>query len=89
MESTGKGLKKRRVIAFLNRDQIEFLDRLGMDSLFSTGSKLSRIDVLSAFVDAMMTLHVSADGVKRRDQLVGKILGKAADREKEEKNPAV
>ncbi|UCC95978.1 MAG: PilZ domain-containing protein [Candidatus Omnitrophota bacterium] len=65
---------KRRVVAFLNRHEMEFLDKLSMDSLFSTGYKLSRIDVIAALVDVAMALGISAKGVKSRGSLVWRIL---------------
>jgi len=69
-----KNIRKCRVIALLKREEMEFLDRLGMDSLFSTGSKLSRVEILSALVDAAVLLDLSAKGVKSKKELVQKIL---------------
>ncbi len=69
-----KSVKKCRVIALLSREEMEFLDKLGMDSLFSTGSKLSRSEIMSALVDAAMMLDLSAKGVKSKKELVQKFI---------------
>ncbi len=65
---------KRRVIAFLDREEIEFLDKLSMDSSFSTGHKLSRVDIISALVRAAMAMRLSASGIRSREELVERIL---------------
>ena len=69
--------KRSRVIALLTRKEIEFIDKLSMDALFSTGSKLSRIEVFAALVDAAMALNISAHGVRERQDLVLKIFAAA------------
>ena len=58
-----------RVIAALNRDQVDFLDRLGKDALFSAGVKLSRTEILSAMVNVFRRLELSGEGVASRDEL--------------------
>ena len=45
-----------------------------MDSLFSTGSKLTRVEILSALVESAMKLGITAEGIKTRDELVDRIL---------------
>ena len=72
----GKKLR-RRVIALLTRDQIEFLDKLGMDSLFSTGAKLPRVKIIGALVDAAMALGLSAKGIKNKKELAQRLLSTA------------
>lgn len=68
---------RRRIIALLNREEMEFVERLSMDSLFSTGSKLSRVDVIAALVNAAMKLDISGKGVKNKKELVERILSGA------------
>jgi len=65
---------EHRVIALLGRDQVDFLDKISKDALFSTGSKLSRTKIISAMVDVLKDLHVSGRGVKTSDELERKIL---------------
>jgi len=65
---------RKRVIAFLTRQEMEFLDKIGMDALFSTGFKLSRIDLISAVVTAVMESKVTGEGVASKDDLIKRIL---------------
>lgn len=52
-----------RVIALLDRRQVDFLDKLGKDAMFTTKHKLSHNDIIKALVDFAMELGISADGV--------------------------
>ena len=58
-----------RVIAALNRDQVDFLDRLGKDALFSAGVKLSRTEILSAMVNVLQRLELTGEGVASGPEL--------------------
>lgn len=49
---------KVRVVTFLSREQLDFLDKVGKDALFLRGMKLSRAQILSQLVDLMMELGV-------------------------------
>ncbi|MBN1871031.1 MAG: PilZ domain-containing protein [Candidatus Omnitrophica bacterium] len=66
--------KRKRVIALLTRDEMEYLDKIGMDSLFSTGSRLSRIEIMSALVDAAKRLGITGKGAKDKYELLEKII---------------
>ena len=68
-----------RVIALLNREQVDFLDKLGKDALFSTGAKLSRTKIIYAMVNALRTLGVTGSGVRSKEELEQKILKTAFD----------
>ena len=63
-----------RVIAALNRDQVDFLDRLGKDALFSAGVKLSRTEILSAMVNVLQRLELSGEGVTSGNELETRIV---------------
>lgn len=76
-EKKSKNVERQRVIALLNRGEIEFLDKLGLDALFSTGLKLSRVEIVAALVDAAMALEISAKDVKDKEELVRRILAAA------------
>jgi len=52
-----------RVIASLNREQVDYLDKIGKDAQFSSGSKLSRNQILSAMVNALKRLNLTGVGV--------------------------
>ena len=45
----------------MTRDQIDYLDKLGKDSLFKYGHKLSRSKILSELVNVLMRLGISME----------------------------
>jgi len=53
-------MTKLRTVTFLTREQIDFLDKLGKDTLFYKGSKLSRAKILAEMVDLLMQLGIDA-----------------------------
>ena len=65
---------EHRVIALLDRGQVDFLDKISKDALFSTGSKLSRTKIIAAMVDVLKDLHVTGEGIKTSEELETKIL---------------
>ena len=56
-------ISTHRVITMLNRDELEFLDKLGKDSLFSTGHKLSYNEILKGLIDFAMETEVSGEKI--------------------------
>lgn len=66
--------KSHRVIASLSRAQIDFLDKIGKDALFSAGVKLSRTTIISAMVNALRRLEISTEGVSSKKELEDTIL---------------
>jgi hypothetical protein len=58
----------------LNRDEIDFLDKLSKDALFSTGVKLSRTQILRALVEAMKDLDLETQGIKSEQSLINRII---------------
>ena len=71
--------KTHRVLALLNREQVDFLDEIGKDALFSTGAKLSRTKIIFAMVNALHTLGVTGGGVRSKEELEQKIVKAAFD----------
>jgi hypothetical protein len=69
----------RRVIAIMNREEIDYLDKIGKDSLFTTGNKLSRIRILRAMVEAMKDLAIDGKNIKNEDDLKNEILKKVSE----------
>src|SRR3989338_1296266 len=63
-----------RVIASLNRQQGDFLDKIGKDAQFSSGLKLSRTDILAAMVNALKRLDLTGDGVRTAEQFEQRIV---------------
>lgn len=49
----------QRVIVFLNREQVDFLDKIGKDTLFSGKKKLSRTKIIASLVSLIMRLGIS------------------------------
>jgi hypothetical protein len=75
---TGKDIRSRsrhhRVIARLNREQLDFLDKIGKDALFSSGVKLSRTKILSAMVDVFRRLEIDGHGISSDRELERRII---------------
>jgi len=71
----------RRVIAFLNREQIDFLDKIGKDALFSKGIKLSRSKIIATLVDLLMELDISEEGLPGLKELKERIKDKIFPKE--------
>jgi len=63
-----------RVVALLTRDEIDFIDRLSKDALFSTGRKLSRTDIIRALIDVVKINDINGDGVHSKSDLEKKLL---------------
>ena len=55
---------KHRVVTFLDRDQVDWLDRIGKDALFSTGAKFPRTRIIAGLIDFLQWTNVSGDGVR-------------------------
>ena len=64
----------QRVIALLNREQVDYLDQLGKDAQFSSGTKLSRTQILAAMVNALRRLNLTGDGVSTAGQFEQRIV---------------
>ena len=63
-----------RVIASLNREQVDYLDKIGKDAQFSSGVKLSRTQILAAMVNALKRLNLTGDGVTTVEQFEQRIV---------------
>ena len=66
--------RSHRVIASLKRDQVDFLDKIGKDALFSSGVKLSRTEILSAMVNALKRFDLTGEGLKTAEQFEQRIV---------------
>jgi hypothetical protein len=76
MEKDDKQIMKHRVITMLDRGEIEFLDKLGKDALFSTGHKLSYNDILRGLIDFAMETGMSGEKIDSAAALKTKLLDK-------------
>jgi len=63
----------QRVVTFLNRNEVDFLDRLGKDALFSTGLKVSRARLIAWLIDFVEKLNISGKGIKSEKDLERRI----------------
>ena len=69
-----KSDSKARLVAMISRDEMDFIDKIGKDALFSTGKKLSRTDVISAIIDVMHEFPMTGRGIHTKDELHARIL---------------
>jgi len=72
--NSSSNTRAHRVIASLNREQVDFLDKIGKDALFSSGVKLSRTDILAAMVNVLKRLHLTGEGVRTPEQFEQRIV---------------
>jgi hypothetical protein len=63
-----------RIVAFLTRQEIDFIDSLAKDALFSTGHKLSRTDIIRAMIDCIRVNNIDAKGVSSKSDLERRLL---------------
>jgi hypothetical protein len=75
-----------RVITFLSREEMDFIDKVSKDSLFTTGTKLPRAKVIEAMVEAIREAGVNGEGVHNKDELIKKIANQIAKKAIEEMN---
>lgn len=73
MQNTSKKAMQR-VVTFLNRSEVDFLDKLGKDALFSTGLKLSRTKLIAWLIDFAEKLKISGNGIKSEKDLENRII---------------
>lgn len=66
--------RSHRVIASLNREQVDFLDKIGKDAWFSSGVKLSRTQILAAMVNVLRRLNPTGEGVQSSNQFEQRIV---------------
>lgn len=64
MKNTSDTEKRERVVTFLDRREVDFLDKMGKDALFSTGVKLSRAKLIAWLVDFIKELNIDGENIK-------------------------
>lgn len=65
-----KKLSKHRVVTFLTREELEFLDKLERDMIFSTGKHLSRAQILQDAAELLSRTGMSAAGITSDEELM-------------------
>jgi len=83
MEPVAGTKQMHRVVTFLDRDQVDFLDKLGKDTLFSTGLKFPRTRIISALVDLLRKANVSGEGLRSEAELEERLIQKLTGRTSE------
>ncbi len=68
-----KNVSTHRVVTFLTREELEFLDKLEKDMMFSTGRHLSRSQILQDMAELLSRTRMNAIGIKNDDELKKKI----------------
>lgn len=76
MKNTTLTQKKERVVTFLNREEVDYLDKVGKDALFSTGTKLSRAKLIAWLIDFMESLNINGQGINSEKDLESRIISK-------------
>ena len=76
MQDSGRQVVTHRVITMLGRQELDYLDKLGKDALFSTGHKLSYNDILRGLIDFAMEAGISGEKIDSAKSLKNKILNK-------------
>lgn len=66
--------RRERVVTFLNREEVDFLDKLGKDALFSTGLKLSRAKLIAWLVDFIKELNINGEDIESEKDFEDKIM---------------
>ena len=74
----GQAKQLHRVVTFLDRAQVDYLDKLGKDALFSTGVKFPRTRVISALIDLLRKSNVSGEGLRSDQDLEDRLLKRLA-----------
>ncbi len=69
-----KKIMTHRVVTFLTREELEFLDKLEKDIMFSTGMHISRSQIIEDMAELLARTQMNADGVKSNDELKQRIL---------------
>lgn len=63
-----------RVVTFLTREELEFMDKLEKDAMFSTGKCLSRSQIIQDLAELLVRTKMNAVGVKDDQQLRERML---------------
>lgn len=73
-----QGKHVHRVVTFLDREQVDYLDKLGKDALFSTGMKFPRTRVISVLINLLRKANLSGEGLRSEQDLEQRLLQRLA-----------
>ena len=63
-----------RVVTFLTREELDFLDKLERDMMFSTGIHIPRSKIIEDMVEILRQTQMNAAGIKDNQQLEQKMI---------------
>lgn len=75
-EPNAQGKQVHRVVTFLDRSQVDYLDKMGKDALFSTGVKFPRTRIISALIDLLRKVNLNGEGLRSDHDLEERLLQK-------------
>jgi len=78
MRQNGVKNSKARLVAMIHRGEMDLIDRIGKDALFTTGRKLSRAEVVSAILNAVARLPINGKDIHSQKEL-REYIGKAIE----------
>ena len=81
MKEKDKGLV---VVTFLNRRQVDYLDKLGKDCFFLYGHKLARTKILSELVDLLMGLQIDLGEIDLNNEALSQGISRSIENEHKE-----
>jgi hypothetical protein len=88
MEKKPNNHAMHRVITMLDREEMDFLDKLGKDALFTTGHKLTYTEILKGLIDFAKDMGLNGERVGSlnafKQKMLQQIVGKLMQSEKEE-----
>lgn len=62
-----------RVVTFLSREQLDFLDKMEKDMLFTSGKYISRSQIIQDLAELLSRTGLDASGIKSNEELQNKI----------------
>ena len=85
MEKNDTNHLMHRVITMLDREEMDFLDKLGKDALFTTGHKLTYTEILKGLIDFAKDMGLSGERVDSLSNFKEKIMQQIVQKLKESK----
>lgn len=82
-----KDVNTHRVVTFLNRQEIDFLDKMEKDMMFSTGKHVSRSQILQDMAELLAKTRIDTSGIKDNQELKQKIQDAFGRLEQEQDKP--
>jgi len=73
-----------RVVTFLTREEMDFLDKLEKDMMFSTGKSVSRSQIIEDLTEILGKTGMDGKGIADNEELKKRIMEAIADFAREE-----